>query len=234
MPTNNHSHSKIREVPKTSYIKIYLSEYEKLRDSILNCQQRQERNLIISLGSITVLLPILLNQINNIPESSVAALFYFLAFIYNVLSMNYVYWGFEVMATSNYIHNHLEFQLNQITKSKSRVLNWESYIRKKRSRFIPFVLSSMGPSASMFLILLPSVVSLATACYLLLRTVSATSAIVSILGFTSFVSPTTAILGLTSFALPTISIIAWISFAISIAVGIIQLLYIFNTAHYSS
>jgi hypothetical protein len=189
-------------------IDVFLMEYKILREAIQASQQRQEQAIILSLGSISVLIPIIFTQINNLPIQIIAFIFFLLALFYSGLSMYYCYWIFELFATSRYIHLYIEPQLRLLIESVSHYAGWETFIRKERSTVITFILSSVGPSASYVMILLPGIISLIIANYLMTMPIGATQSTGNAIEIINLLLTPLSIFALLAYVISTIIAIA--------------------------
>lgn len=151
-------------------VEVHLTEYQKLRDELVEALKSQQQTVVIALGSASIAIPILVGQSGSTPAHILAALLFGLGAIYAILAMNFSSAGYTIGVIGRYINTHLEVQLNDLLGAQSveRVLSWESFLRNERSGKSPFILSSIGTISSLFLILLPSFLALVSATNILM------------------------------------------------------------------
>jgi|GEM_PF-4940467 hypothetical protein len=183
-------------------LQVYLTEYQKLRDEIMYFQGNLYQNVILSLGSASVAIPLLVGQLSNVPSVVIASLLFALAIVYSTLGIQFSYASYAIGAIGQYIHQYLHPAINKLNPtSKYKGLFWETFVREARSGFPDSLLAGLG-TAGVILMILPSAISLFTASYVL--SISSNQASQS-----NFVR-------LVSSGLPWLSAISWIAFIVFI------------------
>jgi C4-dicarboxylate transporter len=86
------------------------------------------------------------------------------------LTINYVIVNFELALASSYIHKYLSPELNQIIfpNSKHRVMDFERWLRQNRRNPLGFFLANIGGFAAEMILILPAILSIGAAHYVLL------------------------------------------------------------------
>jgi len=195
-------------------IQVHISEFEKLREEILHHMNTEQQSFLITLGSASVAIPILLSQTSNTPSSIIAILLYLLSIVYSIIGMNFASAAFTFGAIGKYVNTYLEPEINNLleTDAQHKVLYWETFLRLERGKFIAFFLSVMGPFGSTILILFPSFSALLAAKFVLLM---------------SIIQPVqeNATIQFISSWLFSLSIVAWIVFVLSTLAVIFSTLY---------
>ena len=195
-------------------VDVHLAEFEKLREEVMYHIKNQHQTMLISLGSVSVILPILMNQTSTLPLNVLAVVFYLLSITYSILAMNFAKSRYAISVISVYTYFHLMPRINQaiFNKQENYVLQWEAFIRKERMNFLAAVMAVIGPLGSLIIILLPGSLSIISAQYVLL------------IPATQIPQPTLALQFISAWLLP-LSILSWAFFVTAIAVQVLGVAY---------
>jgi hypothetical protein len=212
MPTNRNDHQSDLDTE----IQVHLSEYEKIRDEVVYQMGSASQSLLLSLSSASIILPLLFTQIDNISSIVLGAFLYVLAIVYAVIGMHYATANYYVNVNSNYIQQSLapKVNLRLHTTTKNQVLQGENFQRNTRRSFAALYLSTAGAVATSLIILLPSLLSLIFAHYVvLLSPVPTPQPILALQFVSSFLLPLS-IASLVFFILSCLSLILGAVFAL--------------------
>lgn len=149
-------------------IQIILKEYDSQRSELFLHLQQHHQTLSIVLGSVSIAIPLLLGQINNIPPYLLEIFLYLLAIIYSVISAHTAQLQFNIDVMGYFIHNKLEPQLNEIVSKidkNQKVLQWETFIRQLRTKPLVLISGGIGTAGMVLLMALPAGASLFAAKY---------------------------------------------------------------------
>jgi hypothetical protein len=190
-------------------IQVLIAEFEKLRDEMLQNITTTQQTIVVILGSVSVAIPLLLGQISNLSSVVITDLLYTLSIIYSVISLHFISTSHNIGMIGKYIHEVTEPQINNLLKSSKgkEVLQWESFLKRERTHLINLFMSNTGTVGTVFLLLAPSLLSIAVGNYVITLPVQ-----------TSQQNPILPIVS--SLSLPLL-IVAWIFFSFSVISTII-------------
>lgn len=193
-------------------IQVYLTEFERLREEMIQSYTNQHQSVVLVMGSASVALPLLLGQTTNVTIVLIAALLYILTIAYAAIGLNYASEAYAIGEKSRYIHDYIEPEVNRILKTTAehKVLTWESFVRRERANVFSMFLAYVGQMGSLLLLLLPGGASLLTAEYL-------SSGMQA--------TPSGTISQIVVFLLPWLSRLAWVSYALAIISIILSILW---------
>jgi len=149
-------------------VEIILKEYESQRSELFIHLHQHQQTLSIVLGSVSIAVPLLLGQINNIPPYLLVIFLYLLSIIYSIISAYTSQLQYNIDVMGYYIHNTLEPQLNKIVSKidkNQKVLQWETFIRRLRNKPLVLISGILGTTGMVLLMALPAGASLFAARY---------------------------------------------------------------------
>lgn len=189
-------------------VEIILKEYESQRSELFIHLHQHQQTLSIVLGSVSIAVPLLLGQLNNIPPYLLVIFLYLLSIIYSIISAYTSQLQFNIDVMGYYIHNKIEPQLNKIVSKidkTQKVLQWETFIRRLRNKPLVLISGLLGTTGMVLLMALPAGASLFAARY-----------VFSITPSNNFLNSENAILLLGKFAWGAyiVSLAAWTSIII--------------------
>ena len=152
-------------------IDALLKEYESHRSELFIHIQLHQQTLALFLGSVSIVIPILIGQLNAIPSTLLSGLLFLLAIIYSVISMHLATLQYNIDVMGYFIHSYIEPYLNELLPSANenqKVLYWETFIRNLRKKFFPLIAGTVGTTSTVILIQMPAGVALFAAIYFLL------------------------------------------------------------------
>ena len=122
------------------WVQIHLAEYKVIQARIQALERIQHQVLVLGLGAISVVIPIFLGELVQLPASVIVALLYALAIVFSALTTHYIIVNFDFAECTMYVHDYLAPELNRITgmHSEHRGLDFEH--RQRLSRRRPLVL----------------------------------------------------------------------------------------------
>lgn len=195
-------------------IQIHLTEFQKVRDELLQTLNSQQQLLVLILGSASIVFPLIGGQISNLSSHLIASILYTLVVIYSVIGLHYSYNLYFIGLLTKYIRDHLEPEVNRIMftpSDKRTLLQWEPFSSKQRGTFPDILLSGLASIGTAVLLVLPSGFSLYLAQYILPTAVAQSQQS----PFQQFVSV----------ALPVLSSIAWALFITTIISIVLVAIY---------
>ncbi len=164
-------------------IDVMLKEYESQRAEMFLHIEQQKQIIALILVSVSIAIPVLLGQVNNIDSGLLVGFLYFIALIYTVISMYAASLQLDIDVMGYYIYTYIEPELNQLltnNEESKRIFQWETFIRKFRTK--PHILFGfcIGTIGTTILIMLPGFTSLLIADFLSSESYMSSSALLPV------------------------------------------------------
>lgn len=144
-----------------------LVEYEKVRDELICFTQSMHQIFLWSLGSASIILPVITTTYSRLPQDVVVFGCLVFAIGYAVLGIEFATSAFYINSLGGYTSSYLMPRLNSTigTTETTRVLQWENYMRRRHRNPALLFISTAGPTSASILIVIPSIVSILLANY---------------------------------------------------------------------
>lgn len=168
MQTNEQDSSKI-ELTKNRLL-AWISEYEIINNQMLQFINHQSQLPLLTIGSATVVIPILLSEKTEINNELIPMLLFALSIFFSGMILKYVQVTFGIHQYAIYLKDNLEPEVNRLLKNRTnpRAFIWTSNVQKRRANKIELILELSGTFGSVCLLVLPSLAAVTAGFYSLI------------------------------------------------------------------
>ena len=154
-----------------SKVQILLHEYDSHREELFRNVQSHRQVIVIVLSSVSIALPLLLKQSEQINPVLLGGFLYFLVIMYSVVSMYTATLQYNIDVSAYYIDKYIRPKLVSLLSEDSNtvdddILYWETYITQARAKPHVLYVNVSGTVGVLILLILPSIISLLMANYL--------------------------------------------------------------------
>jgi hypothetical protein len=158
---------------KETQVQVHLAEYNRLQEEVIQSFSNMQQTTVLTLGSASIVLPVLLSQANNISLPVIIGLLSFMSIIYSALEMNISTSLYNISVISKYVSGYIAPEINRLieTEPEHKLLSWVDFNLSERKGVLAGYLTTIGPAGSMLLTLLPSTISIVAAQYLMYSSV---------------------------------------------------------------
>ena len=142
-------------------VQVCMQEYDKLRQEVMHYTNIKSQTLLWTLGVASVAVPLFLSQASNFPSIVIAGLLYGVSIIFASMTFTYVTANYGLNQISIYIRDIIEPQIKQVINDDDfYAFQWEASGQRRRASFFSLFLESISDIGTLFLLLLPGLVSL--------------------------------------------------------------------------